>query len=153
MQPLMSRGTVSYRTKAMADEKRAKAFAACLAKNSRFTGVAVVRSERTKAPAWYVTFAPVNPARQAAIVAGEQGKRQAKAAEEGAAYIFVLDEDGARPFLHCFNPKSGETYTLGTDGRGCDCPDSTYHLQGTGLKCKHGCAVAAAKADGRIYNW
>ena len=140
----------SYRTKAMKDERQAKAFAACLSRNQRFTGVQLVRNERTKQPSWLVTYKPASAERQAAIAQGEQDARAQRAAEE--SFTFVKETEASRPFYYCHSHKSGEVYDL--DEQGCNCPDFQYRCRPAGLPaCKHIYALRAAIAEGRVHNW
>lgn len=135
-QTITRTGAVVYRTKLLT-VAQAAAFAACLTANeSRFTEVGTARSERAKGEAdHFVTYRPVSVQRQADLIAHVQGERADRAANEGAAYEFMLDKDGGRPFWWVFNPVSGETYEVTPEC--CSCPDYTFRCQRAGLSCKH----------------
>lgn len=128
----------AYRTKLLTTDQ-AWRFAKCVKANiARFdpASVAVIHNSRAKgARRYYVTFAPARTERVAALVAGEQDKRLARAMEQGADYVFLADKDGGRPFWWVWNPVSGETYEVSSDG--CSCPDHEYRCRHAGVACKH----------------
>jgi predicted nucleic acid-binding Zn finger protein len=136
----LSSAGAGYRTKLM-DRPTADRFAACLQANPRFTDVAVCESGRTQNPEvrWFVAYAPASETRQAALASSEQHKRLQTSLEEGSSYVFCLDQDGARPFFYCLNPRSGEVYEV--TERTCTCPDFHYRCRHAGLHCKHQLAL------------
>jgi predicted nucleic acid-binding Zn finger protein len=148
----LSKNGVRYRTKLLTED-RAKRFAACLRGNSRFTDVEVEESGRARN--WYqrhfVSYSPVNEERQQEMLDRQRDARQARAGDEGRDYVFVLDQDSIQPFCWVFNPKSGETYEVTLFD--CSCPDFRYRCRGTGVRCKHMLALAAAVESGEVTTW
>lgn len=127
--------TVSaYRTKCL-PLTRAEAFARCLAARGQATDVQVLESNRTPNPQvrWFVYWTPRNVERQKALLQQSQDERQQRAEEQRHGYEFILSDCGR--FHYCLSLKSGEVYE--TTVYGCDCPDATYNLTRTGLRCKH----------------
>lgn len=111
-------GAIVYRTKLM-EAERAAAFARMIGANTaRFEAVQIVPSTG-KTERYFVTFRPVNAQRQTDLYEAEYDKNVARAASEGADYLFWKDPDNVyRPWV--FNPKSGETYPM--DKGFCQCP-------------------------------
>ena len=130
---ITSEGAVAYRTTNM-PLARAAAFARCVTANTtRFCDVAIVQA-RTKEVAYHVTFRPVSVLRQGDLYEAQWAARCAKAASEGADYIYWRDDDCPGSWW-VFNPISGETYTVCVFS--CSCPDYHYRAGRAGVACKH----------------
>ena len=126
-------GAVVYRTKLM-EAERAAAYARMIGANeTRFCAVKIVASTG-KTARYFVEFRPVNIQRQADLYEVEYNKNVARAASEGADYIYWKDTD--KPLLTwVFNPRSGETYEM-WQGR-CACPQKRFRLERAAMHCKH----------------
>lgn len=141
-------GTIRYRTKCLSIEAAAR-FARCLGANQKFTGVEIERSNRAKGEkCWIVLFQPASEARQESLEQRQQDTRAQRAAAQ--AFTFCADKDSGRLFWWVFSHSSGETYEVSEHS--CSCPDQTYNLRGTSLRCKHRLALAAAKPE-EIRSW
>ena len=75
MSERLTKTGASYRTKLFRDEGKARRFAACLAANSRFAFVTVIRSERSRVPSWFVEFSPSSESRATALLQRQQDAR------------------------------------------------------------------------------
>lgn len=129
-----------HRTKCLTIEQ-AGAFARCLQGNARFTDVSIEESARAKGEKrWFVMFQPSNPERVAEMLDAAQDARARRACEQ--TFTFCLDKDAGRPFFWCWSHSSGEVYE--TTEHSCNCPDATFRLKGTSLKCKHTLALLNA---------
>jgi hypothetical protein len=136
---IVAQNGVFHRTKLLT-LAAAAAFARCLGGNSRFTSVSIEESKRAKSEKrWMVLFQPSNASRQEAMVDRQQDARARRACEQ--PFTFCLDKDAGRPFFWCHSHTSGEVYEVGANAECCSCPDATYRLRGTGLRCKHQLAL------------
>lgn len=139
MAQALIRREAGFRTKPLT-LNRAAAFARCLgARPERFAGVEIHRSRRVAADSpkcWYVVYFAASAAREQQLLAAQQGRRAAKALDEGRDYVFVRDESDR--FYWC-QSTSGEVWTCTLEG--CDCPDKTFNLPPE-LLCKHSLALA-----------
>lgn len=132
---LTGRAGVHYRTRLLTQE-RALSFARALEANRRFEEVSVTRSGRARSDAqFFVTFRPVSEQRMTALREEQQDARDARAIEEGSAYLWCRDENCGRSFVWCLST-SGEVYEV-TPGKSCTCPDFEYRAGPSGLHCKH----------------
>lgn len=133
--------TVSgHRTKLL-PQARAESFAKCLAARGQATDVQVLESNRTRSLdcRHFVYWTPKSVARQWALLDQSQNERAQRAVEQAGQYEFVLSDCGR--YHYCLSLKTGEVYE--TTVHGCDCPDATYNLHRTGLRCKHALMLEA----------
>lgn len=137
----MSRLT-SYRTQLLS-ERRAAAFAKCVAGNARFAWVRLCHSARAKgAECWYVSFQPSNPDRQQALLEYQIRERIERAAEEH----FEFFADGETAGLWYCLSHSGAIYETRLES--CTCGDALYRMNPAGLPCKHSLALLTSLEDG-----
>lgn len=137
---ILSRAGAGYRTRLM-EAGPAERFARCLRGNAQYVGVQVRESRTAKGPRrWFVAYFPADDARYSRLLQGHREERAARAAAEGAGFVFCADPSGR--FEWCLS-RSGEVYEV--TAHSCTCPDYHYRGAGSGVPCKHMLALRAGQ--------
>lgn len=129
-------------------EAKARAFAACLEANPRFSG-ATVHQTRPGGPNFYVAFLPTRPESQEEIFLAYQREQIERATREMDGYQWC-QLDGARWRVTTLpHPKTGvrDIYVVHATALTCSCPHFTFRLAPTGCLCKHLVALFASQPD------
>jgi hypothetical protein len=141
-------GFIRYQTKSMQEFDAAIRFARCLQSNSsRFCDVEVVEVKTRKGLGYRVTFRPTNVERQKDMYERQYNARQERGQAEGAEYVVWADCEEANRW-NCFNPRSGETYSVTMFS--CTCKDFTYRCSPAAIQCKHQAAVYSQREAGLV---
>lgn len=139
---ILSRGAIRFETSAPLDFAAATRFAKCCQANAQYQDVAV-RPHPRQAGRFVVSYQPTDPAREAKLLAAQQGSRAERAEAQADCYD-VQAVPGGHQVL---NLLSGACYLVSHSGA-CDCPDAHYRT-GALVRCKHALLAEQAALQAR----